>query len=96
VTISDQVVKPSRDVRIGEVIVVQKDEMTRTFKVLGVLQKRVGAPIAKEFVEDLTPASELEKRRREPNLPPPVLRPKGAGRPTKKDRRAFDSWSGDH
>jgi ribosome-associated heat shock protein Hsp15 len=66
--------------------------MTRTFKVLGLLEQRVGAQVAKEFVEDLTPASEFEKKR-EPNLLPPMYRPKGAGRPTKKDRRAVDSFS---
>lgn len=92
VTIAGQPVKPSRDVRIGETIVVQKDELTRTFKVLGLLEQRVGAPKAKEFVEDLTPASEFEKKR-EPHFLPPMYRPKGAGRPTKKDRRAFDTFS---
>jgi len=92
VTIGGKEIKPSREVRIGETIVVQKDEMTRTFKVLGILEKRVGAKIAKDFVEDQTPASELEKKR-EPNFLPPMYRPKGAGRPTKKDRRALDSYS---
>ena len=92
VTIGGQPTKPSRDVRIGETIVVQKDEMTRTFKVLGLLEQRVGAQVAKEYVQDLTPASEFEKKR-EPNFFPPMYRPKGAGRPTKKDRRALDSFS---
>lgn len=92
VTIAGQPVKPSREVRIGETIVVQKDEMTRTFKVLGLLEQRVGAPLAKQYVEDLTPPSEFEKKR-EPNYLPPMHRPKGAGRPTKKDRRALDSFS---
>ena len=92
VTIGGKLVKPSREVRIGETIVVQKDERTRTFKVLGVLEQRVGAKIAKDYVEDLTPASEFEKKR-EPNFLPPMYRPKGAGRPTKKDRRALDSYS---
>ncbi|MGZ4962330.1 MAG: RNA-binding S4 domain-containing protein [Limisphaerales bacterium] len=92
VTIGGKLVKPSREVRIGETIVVQKDELTRTFKVLGVLERRVGAQVAKEFVEDLTPASEFEKKR-EPNFLPPMYRPKGAGRPTKRDRRALDSYS---
>jgi ribosome-associated heat shock protein Hsp15 len=93
VTIGGQPVKPSRDVKVGETIIVQKDELTRTFKVLGILEQRVGAPIAKDFVEDLTPASEFEKKR-EPNLLPPMHRPKGAGRPTKKDRRTLDTFSG--
>jgi ribosome-associated heat shock protein Hsp15 len=93
VTIGGQSTKPSRDVHIGETIVVQKDEMTRTFKVLGLLEKRVGAQVAKQYMEDLTPPSEFQKKR-EPNFVPPMYRPKGAGRPTKKDRRALDSFSG--
>jgi ribosome-associated heat shock protein Hsp15 len=92
VTIGGNAIKPSREVRVGETIVVQKDEMTRTFKVLGLLEKRVGAKIAKDFVEDQTPASELQKKR-EPNFLPPMFRPKGAGRPTKRDRRALDTFS---
>jgi ribosome-associated heat shock protein Hsp15 len=95
VTINGQPVKPSREARVAETIVVQKDEMTRTFKVLGLLEQRVGAKVAKEFVEDLTPPSEFQKKR-EPNFLPPVYRPKGAGRPTKKDRRALDSFSDDN
>jgi ribosome-associated heat shock protein Hsp15 len=92
VTIAGQPVKPSREVRIGETIVVQKDEMTRTFKVLGLLEQRVGAPIAKQFVEDLTPPSEFQKKR-ETKFLPPMYRQKGAGRPTIKDRRALDTFS---
>lgn len=95
VTINGHPVKPSREVRVAETIVVQKDEMTRTFRVLGLLEQRVGAQVAKEFVEDLTPPSEFQKKR-EPNLLPPMYRPKGAGRPTKKDRRALDSFSDDN
>jgi Ribosome-associated heat shock protein implicated in the recycling of the 50S subunit (S4 paralog) len=48
VQISGQPVKPSRQVRIQDVIVVKKDQMTRTFKVLRLLDRRVGAAAAKE------------------------------------------------
>lgn len=89
VTISGQPVKPSRLVRIQDVIVVKKDQMTRTFKVLQLLERRVGAAAAKEFVEDQTPASEWEKPR-EPYFHP-FARPRGSGRPTKKERRQLDA-----
>jgi ribosome-associated heat shock protein Hsp15 len=89
VTISGQPVKPSRLVRIQDVIVVKKDQMTRTFKVLQLLERRVGAAAAKEFIEDQTPASEWEKPR-EPYFHP-FARPKGSGRPTKKERRQLDA-----
>jgi ribosome-associated heat shock protein Hsp15 len=86
VTISGQRAKPSREVRVSEVVVVRKDDLTRQFKVLQLLDHRVGAPKAREYVEDQTPPSELEKRR-EPSFRPFVFRPKGSGRPTKKERR---------
>jgi ribosome-associated heat shock protein Hsp15 len=85
VKILGQSVKPAREVRINDVIVVRKDQMTRTFKVLRLLDRRVGAPAARECVEDQTPASELD-RPRDPTFRP-FFRPKGSGRPTKKERR---------
>jgi ribosome-associated heat shock protein Hsp15 len=89
VTVAGLAVKPSRDVRINEVIVVKKDGVTHTFKVLQLLEQRVGAPVAREYVEDQTPESEWEKAR-ERRLAPVFHRPKGAGRPTKKERRAIN------
>jgi len=88
VTIAGLPVKASREVKIDDVIVVNKDELTRTFKVLQLLQQRVGAPVAKEYVEDQTPASELQKAR-ELRFTPLFFRPKGSGRPTKKERRVI-------
>ncbi|HEX4122179.1 MAG TPA: RNA-binding S4 domain-containing protein [Verrucomicrobiae bacterium] len=90
VTIDGKPAKPSREVKIGDVIVVQKDDISRRFKVLQLLGTRVGAPKVPEFAEDQTPASELQKpRARVSGLYP--VRPKGSGRPTKKERRVIDS-----
>lgn len=86
VTIAGKPVKPSRETKIDDLILAEKDGITRTIKVLGLPAQRVGAPAAREFAEDLTPASEYEKLR-EPVLKPFFFRPKGMGRPTKKDRR---------
>jgi len=91
VTIDGQPVKPSRDARIGEVFAAKTDIIVRTLKVLKLLEHRVGPQVVKEFAEDLTPDSEYEKLR-EPKLQPMFYRPKGAGRPTKKERRALDRF----
>jgi ribosome-associated heat shock protein Hsp15 len=88
VTIGGLAVKPARDVRVGDVIVVKQSDLTRSLKVLQGLRQRVGAALVKNYVEDLTPPSEYEKRR-QPDFRPFALRPKGAGRPTKKERRAL-------
>jgi ribosome-associated heat shock protein Hsp15 len=86
VTVAGLPAKASREVKINDVIVVKKDEMTRTLKVLQLLERRVGAPAVKEYAEDQTPASEWEKAR-QIRLIPVFHRPKGSGRPTKKERR---------
>lgn len=90
VKIGGNTVKPSRDVHVGEIIVTTSGEITRTLKVLNLLDRRVGAQAAKEFVEDQTPAAEYEKLRERKFLPPVFVRPKGAGRPTKKERRDLE------
>lgn len=94
VCINNLPVKPARAVHVGEVIIAVTGEMTRTVKVLALLGTRVGAKRAPEYFEDLTPASEHEKRR-EKALAPGGVRPKGAGRPTKRDRRLLQSYFGD-
>src|SRR3954447_2279826 len=89
VTIAGQPVKPSREVKINEIIIAKTEEITRTVKVLALLDKRVGAQVVKNFAEDLTPASEYQKKK-ESVLEPIFFRPKGSGRPTKKDRRDLE------
>ncbi|MCR4568981.1 MAG: RNA-binding S4 domain-containing protein [Bacteroidales bacterium] len=81
--------KPSRAIQAGEVIQVRKGIVTYTYKVLRPLEKRVGAKLVPDYAENLTPEEEMEK------LKAPVesffvTRDRGAGRPTKKDRRAME------
>ena len=90
VDIAGAPVKAARAVRVGEIIVTRAHGLTRTTRVLGVIGQRVGAAQVKQFAEDLTPASEYEKQR-ERNFSPVPLRPKGAGRPTKKERRDLEA-----
>jgi ribosome-associated heat shock protein Hsp15 len=82
-------VKASREVRIGDVISARIGELSRTVKVLGLIEKRVGPKLVSEYLEDLTPAEEYLRvmRKKEDQAVP--KRPKGAGRPTKKDRRSI-------
>ena len=93
VTIAGQRAKPSREVRVQEVVVVRKDNLTRQFKVLQLLDHRVSAPKARDYAEDQTAPSELAKPR-QPDFRPFLFRPKGAGRPTKKERREIERLSG--
>lgn len=86
-------VKPSKAVKVGDVIVVRKGPVTYTYKVLALLDKRQGPKLVPQYAENLTPQEELDK------LHAPVetfflKRDRGAGRPTKKDRRQMDELWG--
>lgn len=91
VKISQQPVKPSRPLHAGEILTVQKGELTRTVKVAQLLDRRVGANVVAEYLEDLTPPEEYE-RLQERHSQRAVTFPKGFGRPTKKQRRELDRW----
>jgi len=86
VTIGGIAVKPSRTVKVGETILVRKNPVTYTYRVVELLGKRVGAKLVPAYMQDLTPAEELKKL--EDNQGGALFtRDRGAGRPTKKDRR---------
>jgi ribosome-associated heat shock protein Hsp15 len=91
VMVEDQPVKASREVHHGEVIQVRKPPFTRSYKVLGLAEKRMGAKLAVNFVEDITPSEELEvlEMQKQMNW---SQRQRGAGRPTKKERRKLDDF----
>lgn len=81
--------KPSKAVKVGEVIEVRKGSVLFTYKVLALSENRMGAALVPEYAENLTPESELAKMHapRETIL---YQRDRGTGRPTKKDRRILD------
>jgi ribosome-associated heat shock protein Hsp15 len=89
VRIGGHLVKPARSVRLGEVITAVAGEITRTIKVVSLVERRVSAPLAVQCYEDLTPPSEYQKPR-EPKFQPLAVRAPGTGRPTKKDRRQIE------
>jgi ribosome-associated heat shock protein Hsp15 len=91
VTINDLPVKASRDVHVGEVVKVRKSPVTRSFKVLALSGKRMGAKLVADFLEDITSPEELEILEIQKNMRW-SQRTKGTGRPTKKDRRDLDDF----
>lgn len=91
VRLGDQVVKPGRPVRVGEQFVVRTAGPTRTVRVLAIVGRRVGPKLVPTVLEELTPPEEFERARL--SAAQQILtRPKGAGRPTKRDRRKLDDW----
>ena len=82
--------KPSRDVKVGDVIVARKGAVTYTYKVLDLIDKRQGPKLVPVYAENLTPPEELAKLRA-PVETFFLKRDRGAGRPTKKDRRQMEA-----
>jgi len=84
-------VKPSREVFVTDIITIRKNQINYQIEVLGLPPSRVGAKLVELYIKDITPKEafaklELLKYSTE------YYRKKGAGRPTKKDRRDIDDW----
>lgn len=90
VKMDNRLVKPSSEVKPGQIICVQKDGMELKVKVLQVLEKRVGARWVDNYMEDLTPNEVYmeQKTARSTNF---EHREPGLGRPSKKQRRQIDA-----
>lgn len=85
ITVNDERAKPAQSVRIGDIVRVRIDGDERILQVARLIVKRVGSPVAVECYVDLTPPKPPREER-----VLTVVRERGAGRPTKKDRRVID------
>ena len=83
---------PSRAVRPGDVVTVALDRAVRVLKVMSFAERRGSADDARALWEDLTPPSTRGGAAPEPL---PALRDAGTGRPTKRERRAIDRFTGE-
>ncbi|WP_026778111.1 RNA-binding S4 domain-containing protein [Polaribacter sp. Hel_I_88] len=86
--------KPSKDIFGGELIVVRKNQINYQIKVLDLPPSRVGAKLVDIYRKDLTPKEEFEKNELL-KYSKDYYRKKGAGRPTKKDRRDIEDFTED-
>jgi ribosome-associated heat shock protein Hsp15 len=94
VKLGGQNVKPSHEVKPGEVYQVAKGIERRVVKVTGLLESRVDAKTAVNFYDDITPVEETHAFKSVFNAPM-LQRDRGAGRPTKKERRDIDELKDD-
>ncbi len=85
VEVNDQTAKPARLLRPGDMLRVTVPTGKRVLKVVAVLERRGPASVARALYEDLTPPAPPRVR-----VGPPAYRPRGAGRPTKQERRLLD------
>ncbi len=91
VTIGGNPVKPSHSVTTGDTIIIRKPPVTYTYLVRGLIENRVGAKLVAEYITDLTP--EEEKNKLKPESGSFFgYRPRGSGRPTKRERRDLGNF----
>lgn len=91
ITINGAQTKPSRTVKAGDKVGVKKPPITYTFLVKQPIEKRVGAKLLPDILENVTMPEQYELLEMS-RISGFVDRARGTGRPTKKDRRAIDDF----
>ena len=92
ISINGQQVKASRTVKVGDTVGVRKPPVTYSFRVLQTIEKRVGAKLLPQILENVTPPEQYEILEMS-RISGFVDRARGTGRPTKKERRAIDDYA---
>ena len=92
VSIGENVVKSSKEVKMGDVIKIKKNQIEYKIKVIDLPKSRIGAKLVALYVNDMTEKDQYDilKMRKSAQ---DYYRQKGLGRPTKKDRREMDDFS---
>lgn len=93
VLINDSLIKPSREIKIGDIITILKHNAKFKYQILSGLEKRVGAPLVKDFISDITDPEEIEKFKAYQQAQNNYRQTDG--KPTKKDRRELDRFMDD-
>lgn len=83
--------KPSRMVKVGDVIQIKRPPVVYSFKVLALSENRMGAKLVPDFMENVTPQEQLELLELA-RYSGAGVRDRGTGRPTKKERRDLDAY----
>ncbi len=89
VLVDGQPTKPSKEILEGMEVTVRKPPAIYTYRIKGLLSKRVSAKLVPEYLEDLTNIEEINKLKFTENFF--IKRDRGSGRPTKKERRLLDN-----
>lgn len=92
VSIQGAVLKPSRMVKVGDVINVRKPPITYSFRILKAIERRIGAKLIPEVLENVTSPDQFELLEMS-KISGFVNRAKGTGRPTKKERRNLEEFT---
>lgn len=91
VSVNGEVAKPATKVKVGDEVTARRKDRTIVYGVVQLLEKRVGAPLAADAVDDRSPP---EPERSGLDILPGMIRERGAGRPTKKELRDLNRLRG--
>lgn len=91
VKINNESAKPSKEVKLGDEIQILRHTAIFSYKVIQLLEKRVGAKLVADYIVDITDPEEVEKLKIY-QLSQSVYRDNGTGKPSKKDRRNIDDF----
>jgi len=94
VMVDDIPAKPSRMIKVGDIVQVRKPPITYSFRVLDITSNRVGAKLVPQYLENITPPEQYEILELQ-KISGFVDRVRGSGRPTKKERRELDTFFSD-
>lgn len=83
--------KPAKEVSIGDLISVQKNNATFSFRIVALIEKRLSAKLIGDYIVDETSAEEIEKYKTY-QAAQRNYRGKDQGKPSKKDRRELDDF----
>ena len=92
VFINHVAVKPSRNIKVGDIIQIKRSPVLYSFKVLALSENRMNAKLVPEFMENVTTPDQLELIELG-KLTGNAGRARGTGRPTKKERRDLDDFT---
>lgn len=84
--------KPSRTLKVGDVVQIKRAPVVYSFKVLALTENRMGAKLVPEYLENVTTADQLELLEMT-KISGFIDRARGTGRPTKKDRRELEDFT---
>ncbi len=92
VSVGNVVAKPSRTIKVGDTVCVRKPPVTYSFRVKALTQNRLGARLVPDYMENITPQSELDLLDIV-RISGFIDRRKGLGRPTKREGRELSKFT---
>lgn len=98
VSLNGNPVKPSREIKCGDLVIFKLGPLKKEVKVVQLLEKRVSAKLVEDYMEDLTPKAAYEEAEKKRKVLPsvPFGQRLSKGKPSKKERREIEEFFYNH